>query len=142
MRTIASLSVVVFLFLAGVRAGEDNLIKRELTALRGNWNVFIKVPGRTDQEVLQQYSFVENRVQIRIGGNNSPDFKFTVNPAKKPKEIDKVHTRGDGSEITALGIYELQGDKLKVRFGEFGKERPTEFEAKTLVYNREKKQDK
>ena len=144
MRTLASVSVVVFLILGGAQAGDEALLKKELEALRGNWNV---VKGGADQDSQPQFSMVENSLQIRIGGA-SADFKFTVNTAKKPKEINITKMLNDGSDTSMLGIYELDGDTLKLCFDGFGKKRPTEFKAKdgstqsNYVLKREKKKDK
>ena len=59
---------------------------------------------------------------------------FTIDPEKKPKEIDL--TFGD---ITVKGIYELKGNTLKVVIAERG--RPTEFDSTgggLLVFERKK----
>jgi uncharacterized protein (TIGR03067 family) len=150
MRTFAFLSViavVVFLILGGAQAGDEVLMKKELEALRGNWNAVIKGAGGNDQDLLHQFSMVENSLQIRMGGN-SADFKFTVNPRKKPKEINITRMLPDGSDASMLGIYELDGDTLKLCFDEFGKKRPIEFKAQSgskqsnFVLKREKQKGK
>jgi uncharacterized protein (TIGR03067 family) len=147
MRTLALVAVVAFLILGGAQAGDDVLIKKELEALRGNWNVLIKGTEKVDQDLQQQFSMVENSLQIRIGGATI-DLKFTVNPAKKPKEINITRMLADGSDTSMLGIYELDGDTLKLCFDDFGKKRPTEFKVKpgskqsNFVLKREKKKEK
>jgi uncharacterized protein (TIGR03067 family) len=138
MRTLFSVAALGFLVLAA-QAGDEAVVKKELDALRGNWNV---VRGGDPD---MQFSMVENSLQIRIGGA-SVDLKFTVNPAKKPREIDMTWMLKDGSDTSMLGIYELDGDTLKICFDEPGKKRPTEFKAKanskqsSFVLQREKKQ--
>ena len=145
MRTLAPVAVVVFLILGGAQAGDEVLIKKELEALRGNWNVLIKGAEKADQDLQHQFSMVENSLQIRIGGA-SIDLKFRVNPAKKPKEINITRMLPDGSDTSMLGIYDLDGDTLKLCFDDFGKKRPTEFKSKAgstyLKMTREKKKDK
>src|SRR4051812_40541783 len=48
---------------------------------------------------------------------------------KKPRTIDATITEGEGKGTKMLGIYELDGDTMKVCFDEKGKARPTAFKA-------------
>jgi uncharacterized protein (TIGR03067 family) len=54
---------------------------------------------------------------------------FKLNRAKKPHEIDLVFKEGPKGDVerTALGIYELDGDNLKLAWRKDGGPRPTEF---------------
>jgi uncharacterized protein (TIGR03067 family) len=76
-------------------------------------------------------------------GNVKITGKFKIDSAKKPKVID-LSTEGVKG-VWGQGIYELEGDTLKVCFGE---ERPTEFKTKAnskqwlLVLKRKKENDK
>jgi uncharacterized protein (TIGR03067 family) len=66
-----------------------------------------------------------------------------IDPSKKPKHSDATFTEG---ELTAktLGIYEVDGDNMKICYGLPGKDRPTEFSSKPgsgqvlIVYKRDK----
>lgn len=53
----------------------------------------------------------------------------TIDPSKKPKAIDVTLTEGPMKGAVLLGIYELDGDTLKVCFDLGGKKRPTEFKS-------------
>jgi uncharacterized protein (TIGR03067 family) len=144
MRTLTPAAIIVLLALSGAQGGDQAVVKKELEALRGNWNAVIKGAVDTDQKLLQQFSMVENSLQIRIGGNHI-DFTFTVDPTKKPKEITLATMLRDGSDRSMPGIYELDGDTLKLCLGE---RRPTEFKTdaaskqSSFVLKREKKKDR
>ena len=53
----------------------------------------------------------------------SKDGTITVDPAKKPKQMDATSSQGE----VMLGIYELKGDDYKVCFAPAGKPRPAQF---------------
>ena len=55
---------------------------------------------------------------------------FSIDPSKKPKTIDVKFREGPEKGNTSLGIYELDGDDLKLCLSVTTKERPTEFSAK------------
>jgi uncharacterized protein (TIGR03067 family) len=50
-------------------------------------------------------------------------------PSKSPKAIDVTMTEGPSKGALMLGIYEFDGDTLKVCFDFQGKQRPTEFKS-------------
>jgi len=52
-----------------------------------------------------------------------------IDPTKEPKTIDVTMTEGANKGTVMLGIYELDGDTLKVCFDPEGKKRPTEFKS-------------
>ena len=49
-----------------------------------------------------------------------------IDPSKSPKTIDVTMTEGPNKGAVMLGIYEIDGDTLKVCFDPQGKRRPTE----------------
>ena len=49
--------------------------------------------------------------------------------SKSPKTIDVTMTEGPNKGTVMLGIYEIDGDTLKVCFDPEGKKRPTEFKS-------------
>jgi uncharacterized protein (TIGR03067 family) len=52
-----------------------------------------------------------------------------LDPSKSPKTIDVTMTEGPNKGAVMLGIYEIDGDTLKVCFDPQGKNRPTEFKS-------------
>jgi uncharacterized protein (TIGR03067 family) len=56
---------------------------------------------------------------------------FKLDPSKKPKAIDIVFPAapGDKKGQTVLGIYELDGDTLKLCYDPDGAKRPAEFKS-------------
>ena len=122
-----------------VVAQEPN-VKDELKKLEGHW-VQISVNGIKTADEKDAKN--PPKVTIRIDGekwieksaaapaNRLPLSK--IDPAKEPKHIDKTVTIG-GKPVTFPGIYEQEGDTLKVCMpfpvgGDFSKidKRPTEF---------------
>jgi uncharacterized protein (TIGR03067 family) len=52
-----------------------------------------------------------------------------LDPSESPKAIDVTMTEGPNKGAVMLGIYEIDGDTLKVCFDPRGKKRPTEFKS-------------
>ena len=52
-----------------------------------------------------------------------------LDPSKSPKTIDVTMAEGPNKGTVMLGIYEIDGDTLKVCFDPQGKKRPTEFKS-------------
>ncbi len=134
--------------LAGAGRAAD-AAKEEQARLEGEWSM---VSGEIDEQPLPaEYVKGAKRVAragettVTIGGRLFMKARYTIDPGKSPKTIDYVMTGGPTKGKTQLGIYELDGDKVKFCFAAPGKERPKEFTTKegsgrTLsVWKREKK---
>ena len=72
----------------------------------------------------------EDQVTVTIQGQLFMKAKFTLDPATNPKAIDYAVSGGPHAGKTQLGIYELNGDKVKFCFSIPGQERPTAFTSK------------
>jgi RNA polymerase sigma factor (sigma-70 family) len=129
--------------------------KAELTKLQGTWIlVGGAYKGKEDPEedikkVLEGNSWQKlviadaNFTWGSIIDEEAMKGTLTIDPAARPKALDLTFTR-DGKTVTAKCIYQLEGDKLKLSYGEA--DRPTEFKTKPgadmprlYVWKRDKK---
>src|SRR5437667_4893405 len=75
--------------------------------------------------------FAKDKITFKSGDKTDGEFAYKLDPGKKPKWIDLAPIGRDGKPgKTALGIYELDGDNLKVCHPDPGKERSTTFTSK------------
>jgi uncharacterized protein (TIGR03067 family) len=117
---------------------QSDPVKEEMKKLEGSWTmVGMEYNGRTyPQQLLQRRPYrlvIKGNKYIRIlnlngrGGRGGVmerkyEYTFKVNPGKNPKAIDLI--RGAS---TVPGIYQLDGDTLKVCETTIGGQRPTSF---------------
>jgi len=141
------LAIATWVLAAPAVARDD--ARKEMAQLEGEWSMVsgeangVALPdatARTGKRVAR-----DGETTISFGGQVYFKAKFTIDPAKKPRQIDYVMTEGPTKGKTHLGIYELDGDTVRFCFAAPGAERPTDFTAKegsqrTLsVWKREKK---
>jgi uncharacterized protein (TIGR03067 family) len=146
-----------FLPLAGVLAIclgapvlADEKADAELKAMVGNWKLEkAELGGKDLTEHLKAMKF-----EIRDGGKytvqiaeEKDDGAFTIDPTKKPKEMDVKPTGGPHKGKTVKAIYKLDDDTLVMCY-DFDADkgnRPEKFESKEgttlllITYKREKK---
>lgn len=126
---IAGLGLMAF-WVAGVWSDEPGA-KPDLEKLQGEWTM---VMGEIEGQAMpEQMRTVMRRVAkddettITMAGQLFMKAKFTVDPSKMPKAIDYNMTGGPTSGKTQLGIYEIDGERVKFCFASPGKDRPTNF---------------
>jgi len=107
--------------------------------LKGTWTVVKSDEnGKPNEEVLKaKFTFKDgDKVLFKPAEEQAQEAVVKLDPAKKPKHIDL--TVKDGNEsLTALGIYEIDGDKMRLCIAEpDANARPTEFKStsKKVVY--------
>ena len=129
-------------FLVAADEPKDDAVKKEWKALHGNWTVVsIEVNGTKvpeDKIGGRDAAFKDKQYSIH-------DFRLTVkiDPTKKPKTIDMDGKDGNGKPLSMMGIYDLDGDTLKICFAKPGtKDRPGQFKTRPntgeslIVYKR------
>jgi uncharacterized protein (TIGR03067 family) len=110
----------------GIARADDKANEADQKALQGVWvaesmenagQAAAKPDGRAVELTFKDNIF---------SGGPGKDVTFKLDASQKPKHIQLTRSV-DGKEESVLGIYELNGDTLKICIDEGGKERPTEF---------------
>jgi uncharacterized protein (TIGR03067 family) len=108
--------------------------KKALDQIQGTWTV---VMAEADGKPLpaEQTKDLKLVVQGDKYTFKTPDHTiegtYKLDPAKKPKTIDATRSDGPDKGKVLLGIYQVEGDQLKMCFGAPGKEtRPKDFAPK------------
>jgi uncharacterized protein (TIGR03067 family) len=108
---------------------DESLVKQDLKKLEGTWKcISLEVGGKKlPDEKLKETNLrlvVKGDKWIIKSANLESEVSYKIDPTKKPKAIDTKHPKGK----TNLGIYELEGDRLKFcDAGHADRERPKEF---------------
>jgi uncharacterized protein (TIGR03067 family) len=121
-----------------------DLIKKETAALQGTWILESaeRRGGETfPEKFVENFKFIidGNKLTIVMPGNELKS-TFTIDPTKKPKQID-VTTE---NKVVSPGIYSLEKDTLKVVLDEKDTLRADEFVTKkdgthmSFVFKRKK----
>jgi uncharacterized protein (TIGR03067 family) len=115
--------------LVGVAA--DDKADKDLKQFQGVWTIESReVGGKKEPAEKNKYvtgTFDGDKVVVKHGDKVLMKGTQKLNPSRTPKAVDVTITEGDGKGALMLGIYEIDGDTLKVCFDEEGKNRPTEF---------------
>jgi uncharacterized protein (TIGR03067 family) len=124
------IGLLLFIF-ATARADDTEAAKADKARLQGEWTM---VSGERDGDAFPEgiTNDAKRIVQgdettVTMQGQLFMKAKFTLDTAKTPKTIDYSVTGGPYTGSTQLGIYELDGDTMKLCFSIPGQERPTNF---------------
>ena len=95
----------------------DKAAKEELAKLEGTWRLVSgEIDGRkVPRGDIKDVSMVIRGDRVTIAeGKQISQAEIRVNPAAKPKQIDTKYLSGPEKGFTALGIYELDGNTLRI----------------------------
>ena len=110
--------------------------KEDAKSLDGTWQV---VSQRTDgkEDVIpkdggETVVVSGGKYTVKQGDREVGKGTFTLDPTKTPMAIDNAMADGDAKGKTALGIYQVTGDEVKVSWSRPGDpDRPAGFDAKS-----------
>lgn len=139
----------LLLFGAGWLTADDKAEKGQ-EALQGTWQpeTLNQAGVAAPAEQLKEITFVikDNTYTISMGGNEIENGTFKLDSSKKPKTIDFEIQSGNDKGKKQPGIYDLEGDTLKLCLAFPGEsDRPKELVAKAdtktiySVFKRQKK---
>ncbi len=126
---------------------QDDAAKKELEKFQGNWQLISmeregkKTPPEDAKKLtltIQGNKFILRKDAVVISEGS-----MTLDPTKKPKEIDETISTDPNKVKTFLAIYEIDDEQPKICFAAAGKDRPTSFSSGSgqllQVWKREKK---
>ena len=114
------------------RAGGDGEAQ-DLKRMQGAWAVTInEAEGKKSSDEENKNANVklvvkEDKYTIYFGDKQYTQGKIKLDPTKKPKAIDAIAADGPFEGKPMPGIYEINGDTMRVCFAVPGKDRPREF---------------
>lgn len=117
---------LILVFTPALRADSR---EKELEKFLGTWSVeAIEENGlkESDDEIKRFTVVIRNATIIVNLGGREETMAFKIDPGQSPKCIDLIPNFGADKGKLSKGIYELNGDRLRIHARPYG-ERPTEF---------------
>lgn len=139
--------IAASLLLSGDAPKEDP-IKQELDKLQGTWVIVANTQeGKEAPESLREskrYTIKGDHYSVFFKGAEKPllEFRIKLDPTSKPKTIDIIGLKTDA--VLLAGLYELDGDTLKICVPVGSGDRPKAFKSEAgsksgiIVYKRVK----
>jgi uncharacterized protein (TIGR03067 family) len=107
---------------------EKIAIEKEWSTLRGKWELeFEESDGAKEKPESRMWMIIKHRQLIMTDGRGRDAIQIDVKPTYSPKLVDFQEL--DGEKRKGEGIYDLNGDQLRIAIRLNGevKERPTAF---------------
>ena len=122
-------ALAVGLLVAG--DAKDDAVKKDMEALQGKWQIVsLERDGKSTDVAKDAVRVIkDDKYTVTPRPGVTIEGTFKIDPSAKPKTIDVTPTTGDNKGKTSLGIYEIDGDALKICWAPSGKDRPTEFKS-------------
>jgi uncharacterized protein (TIGR03067 family) len=130
LKLSVAFSIAALLYSASARAQDA---AEQLEKMEGAWSV-----ASAQEEGKEQTDEKSKKLSIVIKGDTlsfvfkgqpkTLDMKLKLDPSAKPATVDLISTIREGQ--VAQGIYELQGEGLKICWARNGKARPEGFSTK------------
>ena len=124
--------VTLFFALGVATAGDKAEAEKELQKFQGTWTFDVvevegkKVPAADYKEM--SVTFDGEKYIVKEGKELLQSGTQKLDPSQSPKTMDVKVAEGPYKGTVILGIYEINGDTLKVCFDPEGKKRPTQFQ--------------
>jgi uncharacterized protein (TIGR03067 family) len=118
---------------SGTLAGDKAALEKEVRKFQGTWTFESSETGGKQLPAGELKGFIltfeGEKHTVKKGDEVIQVGTQKLDPSKSPKTIDVTMTEGPSKGTVMLGIYEIDGDTLKVCFDPQGKKRPTEFKS-------------
>jgi uncharacterized protein (TIGR03067 family) len=118
---------------SGTPADDKADLEKEVWKFKGTWTFESSETGGKELPTGELkgllLTFEGDKHTVRKGEEVIQVGTQKLDPSKSPKIIDVTMTEGPNKGTVMLGIYEIDGDTLKVCFDPQGKKRPTEFKS-------------
>jgi len=118
---------------SGILADDKADLEKEVRKFQGTWTFESSESGGKELPADELKGFIltfeGDKHTLKKGDEVVQVGTQKLDPSKSPKTIDVTMTEGPNKGTVMLGIYEIDGDTLKVCFDLQGKKRPTEFKS-------------
>jgi uncharacterized protein (TIGR03067 family) len=118
---------------SGTLADDKADLEKEVRKFQGTWTFESSETGGKELPAGELkglvLTFEGDKHTVKKGDEVIQVGTQKLDPSKSPKTIDVTMAEGPNKGTVMLGIYEIDGDTLKVCFDPQGKKRPTEFKS-------------